>query len=307
MNKKLLTLGVAAAVGLAGFAVLPALAAANLESKTENKVMPSATVGKFNHVKFKTFNKVLNVDGIDFADAATYDEFKVFLNGKAAVAFTDHDTEALASAAPAQDGKIEGNDTIIFKGTFANILTTVNLILTKAGTDNDVAKALEDKLKNVVFDIQDNATGLTIDKANIEKLEELADQSGVGKIEMKLKKKVKDLTFTGLDATAFNPLKGKVTIDHVFDKVKTNALRVEDTKAAIALLGVTFKKGEFTAVPGSDNAVDYINGNYVAGQDNNNQNNDQQQQQQQQQNNNTTGNTQTNPGKLKAPDTGIVK
>lgn len=302
-----MTLGVAAAVGLAGFAVLPALAAAEFESKTENKVMPSATVGKFNHVKFKTFNKILNVDGTDFTDTATYNEFKAFLNGKAAVAFTDFDTEALASAAPAEDGKIEGNDTIIFKGTFANILATVNLILTKAGTDNDVAKALEDKLKNVVFDIQDNATGLTITKANIEKLEELADQSGVGKIEMKLKKKVKDLTFTGLDATAFNPLKGKVTIDHVFDKVKTNALRIEDTKAAIALLGVTFKKGEFSAVPGSDNAVDYINGNFTGNENNNNQNQNQNQNQQSQEQQNA-GNTQNKPnGSLKTPDTGIVK
>ena len=299
-----MTLGVAAAIGLAGFAALPVLAAASVfESVPKQEVIKSVNPGKWNHVKTKTYTKVVDVDD-DFE--ATYADFKTFLNGKAAANLTDYDTQAAAGAAAAEDGKIEANDTIIFKGTFAKSIALLNSIMTKAGTDADVKKALEDKLKNIVLDVQDT-TNLTIAKGDIQKLNSFVDESGVKTVKIKVEnaKKVKELTLSNIDADKFEALTGKVSFDHAFEKLKTNGVRVEDAKKVVNLLDLKYKKAEFAAVPGSDNAVDYENGNYTAPKptpENNDQNNNQQN------NNNTAGNTQNRPnGAPAAPNTGIAE
>lgn len=150
MNKKFMTLGLAAAVGLAGLVALPVVAASTFKIKTGEPVVKK--VGdQYAAVTPVSYTGVLKVDGT----AVSKDDLFDYLNGKDAVALNLQATEKLAKDNPT-DGKLEAKKTVLIEGTYAHIKTELEALANHV--DDTKAKRDALKLTNVEIKASDNLT-----------------------------------------------------------------------------------------------------------------------------------------------------
>lgn len=234
MNKKLMTLGVAAAVGLAGFAALPVIAASF--GKTETVTGRNELVdGKYNIVK------TIKYDGkVDLAGGAiTKTELTEYVKGTDEKEGTPDATLATAESKPTITAT-PAHDKLTMVGTYTDFKTTVKALGTTAATaiSTDEEKADVENLKELTVELTDTTATLAFD--DVKELTTFVKKfKNLKKVNFKLDPRVAVLNLDGIKNTDSKDLKGIVSFTTVEGVEKVDSSKANDI---LANLGVKFSK-----------------------------------------------------------------
>lgn len=232
MNKKLMTLGVAAAVGLAGFAALPVIAASVFEKEPKE-----ATVKKIGDKFYATrplvFTGVLNADNT----AVTKSELLGYLKETKAQAISEQDDDDAAKAHATYTAS-GAHNTFTVKGTLEDIQTNLAAMVTEltgaGATDED--RLVAAKVTNVTLEPSDKVT------FNVTKLYnglvDFVKAFKNAKVSIKLNNAQTEATdFTGSEKAA-DELNGKVTVS----KIKVAKFATKAEKENVKNLGISYNE-----------------------------------------------------------------
>lgn len=206
MNKKLMTLGVAAAVGLAGFAALPVLAANVFDATNVSKIEVMQNGEKYYALVDKANTGKITVDGSDFDKAVLkeYIEGKKF-DGKIPTTALK-DTEKDAKGAPVSRN-VSGVKALEITGTTANVFSYLEAAKVMKVDYED--RTVAESVKEVVIKPTD-ITAAEFKDANYKILVDFLDAFKNAKVVLDLGDK--DLDLSALTAYAPKELKGKFTV-----------------------------------------------------------------------------------------------
>lgn len=234
MNKKLMTLGVAAAVGLAGFAALPVLAASF--GKTETVTGKNDLVdGEYSIVKTIKYDGKVNLanGAIEKAELIKYVKGTDEKEGTKSATLATAEADPTITATPA-------HDKLTMVGTYADFKTTVKALGTTTTTaiSTDEEKADVENLKELTVELTDAASTLAFD--DVKELTAFVKKfKNLKKVNFKLDPRVTVLNLDGIKNTDSKDLKGIVSFTTVEGVEKVDSSKANDI---LANLGVKFSK-----------------------------------------------------------------
>lgn len=220
MNKKLMTLGVAAAVGLAGFAALPVLAATPVWLKKAGFEKPTTATLQEDGKYLVTIKGVYGNSGIVTVDDATSaiekTEIKDFLKGKKAYSGEAKATESEAlDEANWKTPAVTPGTVLTVRGDAANVLGALKATADDITDTDDAYK----NLKTIVLDLRDYSDN-EVALAGLNDAAKILDDFPNAKMTIKLVPSVNSVDLKDVEYASLKDYDGRIKFETP-NKIKT--------------------------------------------------------------------------------------